>query len=278
MRVVITGAGGQLGRSLQEAFADRELLPLSHADLEVSDPSVVGGLIALKPELVLHAAAMTDVDGCERDPRRAHEVNGLGTRWVAEACRATGAIMVYFSTDYVFDGHRQEPYAEEDPPHPINVYGRTKLEGELEARSILDPDRLYIVRTAWLYGPGANNFVEKVLRLAAQRESISMVTTEVGSPTYTEDLSRAVRRLVEQTQYGIYHLTNQGACSRYEWAAHILQLAGMVDYPLHPIERYERPAAAPPQVVLANTRAAALGIRLRPWRQSLADYMAHRDG
>lgn len=275
MRVVITGAGGQLGRSLQEVFAGEDIIPLKKADLDIRKDEAIERLVALRPDLVLHAAAMTDVDGCELDPAAAMEINGEGTRRVAEACEEGGAVLVYISTDYVFDGQRDEPYAEQDPSNPINVYGRSKLEGEKHVQALVV--KHYIVRTAWLYGRGRENFVEKVIRRAREQPEMYMVTNEVGSPTYTPDLAQGIWRLVQHKQYGIFHLTNPGHCSRYEFAKEILQLAGKADYPLYPSKGYERPAKPPPHAILANNRAAALGITLRPWEEALAAYFHERN-
>lgn len=274
MRVAITGAGGQLGKSLLEIFRNEEVIPLVKSDFDVRDEGITERLASLRPDLVIHAAAMTDVDGCELDPKAAFEINGEGTRRVALSCQKAGAPMVYISTDYVFDGKREEPYGEEDVPNPTNVYGQSKLTGEKHVQSILS--QYWIVRTAWLYGRSMNNFVEKVLRMAEERPQLSMVTTEVGSPTYTRDLAEGIFRLVRHPPYGIFHLTNSGSCSRHEFAKKTLELAGKPDYPLFSAREYERPAKPPPHAILANTKAAALGILLRPWEEALAAYFQDR--
>ena len=176
MRIAITGAGGQLGQALQAALeGQHELIPLSHADIELGDPDCVGRLTATGAELVIHPAAYTDVDGCARDPERAYRVNGLGTQYIALACRQLGAPLVYVSTNEVFDGLAAAPYFEYDRAAPINAYARSKWAGEQAVREVLD--RFYIVRVAWLFG-GARNFVRTVLRLSAERDSISMVADE----------------------------------------------------------------------------------------------------
>lgn len=274
MRVAITGAGGQLGRSLQQAFAGEETMPLTKSDLDVRSDKTVERLASLRPDLVLHAAAMTDVDGCELNSAQAMEINSQGTRRVAMACRQVGATLLYISTDYVFDGQRDEPYTEEDIPNPINVYGRSKLEGEKQVQDLLA--KYYIVRTAWLYGPGGDNFVEKVLRWAAEKQELNMVTAEIGSPTYTQDLARGIYHLLTHQEFGIFHLTNAGSCSRYKFAKEILEQAGKRDYPVRPTTQYERPAKPPPHAILANKKAAALGINLRPWEEALATYFQER--
>jgi len=211
-------------------------------------------------------------------------VNAQGTLHVARACHVVGAAMVYVSTNEVFDGARGEPYAESDEPRPINAYGRSKLEGERLVRETLP--RHYVVRTAWLYGEGGNNFPAKVLRAAEGRRELSMVTDEVATPTWARDLAKAIVRLVAlrpsgQPAYGTYHLTNAGWCSRYEWAAEVLRLAGRADVTLHPITTTQYGAGLPigqagppkpPFTALRNEAASRLGISLRPWQEALEEY------
>jgi len=250
------------------------MLLLDLPQWDITSEETISFLIRWAPALVIHAAAMTDVDGCERDPDAAFSVNGQGTRNVALACQRAGATLVCISTDYVFDGTKDEPYLESDEPHPINIYGESKLEGERHVQELLR--HYYIVRTAWLYGLGGRNFVEKVLQLAEERSELHYVVTEVGSPTYARDLAEGISRLIRHPQYGIYHLTNEGSCSRYEFARKILDLGGRIDFPLYPAESYPRPAKPPPHAVLANVRAAKLGIRLRPWQEALVAYFRER--
>jgi dTDP-4-dehydrorhamnose reductase len=273
MRIAITGAGGQLGQALQAALgAEHELIPLGHADVELGHPNCVERLVATGAELVVHPAAYTDVDGCARDPERAYQVNGLGTQYVALACRRLGAALVYVSTNEVFDGAAGAPYFEYDRAAPINAYARSKWAGEQAVRELLD--RFYIVRVAWLFG-GSRNFVRTVLRLSAERDSIAMVADEVGSPTYAPDAAAAIAQLIRLPFYGTYHLVNEGACSRFEFAAEALRLAGRERAALRPIRLadFKRDSVVPPYTPLRNVAAAALGIRLRPWQEALADYL-----
>ena len=273
MRIAITGAGGQLGQALQAALrAEHELIPLGHAEIELGHPDCVERLVATGAELVIHPAAYTDVDGCARDPERAYQVNGLGAQYVALACRRLDAPLVYVSTNEVFDGTASAPYFEYDRAAPINAYARSKWAGEQAVREALD--RFYIVRVAWLFG-GARNFVRTVLRLAAERDSISMVADEIGSPTYAADAADAIARLIQLPFYGTYHLVNEGACSRFEFAAEVLRLAGRERVALRPIRLadFKRDSVVPPYTPLRNVAAAALGIRLRPWQAALADYL-----
>lgn len=281
MRVLITGAGGQLGRDLQRALAGHELRPLSHGELDITDAHAVGQAIeAFRPDIVLHAAALTDTTRCELEQEAAHAVNAVAAQNVAVACARAGAAMVYVSTNEVFDGTKSAPYLESDQPDPVNAYGRSKLEGERLVQAALD--RYCIVRTAWLYGHGSHHFASKVLVWAESGE-LTGVTDEIATPTWTRDLARAIARLLETNRYGVYHLTNAGEASRWEWAQEILRLAGKPGVRLRPITteefRASLPADAvapekPPYSVLANTAAAALAIELRPWQEALAEYFA----
>lgn len=273
MRIAVTGASGQLGMALQRVLAGaHEIVPLSRADLDLERPDCVQTLIATGAQCVIHPAAYTNVDGCARDPDRAYRVNALGTRYIALACQALNAPLVYISTNEVFDGAATSPYLEYDRPAPINPYGFSKWAGEQAVRELLH--RFYIVRVAWLFG-GERNFVRTVLRLAGERSEIAMVADEIGSPTYAPDAAAAIARLIETPYYGTYHLVNEGSCSRYEFAAATLRLAGRADVTLRPIAlaEYQRPSRVPPYTPLRNVAAAELGIRLRPWEEALAEYV-----
>jgi dTDP-4-dehydrorhamnose reductase len=274
MRIAITGAGGQLGQALQAALgAEHELIALGHGDIELGAPACVERLVATGAELVIHPAAYTDVDGCARDPERAYQVNGLGAQYVALACRRLDAALVYISTNEVFDGAAARPYFEYDRAAPINAYARSKWAGEQAVRELLD--RFYIVRVAWLFG-GARNFVRTVLRLSAERASLAMVEDEVGSPTYAPDVAGAIAELIRLPFYGTYHLVNEGVCSRLDFAAETLRLAGRDHVALTPIKLadFKRDSSVPPYTPLRNSAAAALGIQLRPWQAALAEYVA----
>jgi dTDP-4-dehydrorhamnose reductase len=276
MRIAITGAEGQLGSSLQEAFEGNELLLIDLPEHDVTDMRIVSQIADWVPKAVIHAAAMTDVDGCEREQEAAYRVNALGTRNVALACQRCGAPMLYVSTDYVFDGTSDEPYLEYDEPNPGSVYARSKLGGEEFVRDLLK--RFYIVRTAWLYGHNGKNFVEKMLELADRERELSVVANEFGSPTYAPDLAEAICRLMQHPLYGIYHLVNEGSCSRYEFAAKVLEMSGRTDVHLSPSRLYPRAAKVPRRAVLRNFSAATqLGISLRPWEEALQAYFEQRN-
>ncbi|MEK7205627.1 MAG: dTDP-4-dehydrorhamnose reductase [candidate division NC10 bacterium] len=246
MRILVTGADGQLGTELVRALAPHgDLIPVTQADLDVTDRRCAEFVAALQPEWVVHTAAATDVDGCEREPERAMAVNAEGTRRVAEGCQRAGAGLVYLSTDYVFDGRKGAPYAESDPPAPLNAYGRSKLEGEQATRRVAS--RWTIVRTAWLYGVHGRNFVKTILGKAAAGEPLRVVDDQVGSPTHAGDVAEAVARLLSQGRTGMYHVTNTGTCSWYEFAREILRLTGYDSTAVAPISSAElnRPARRP---------------------------------
>ena len=272
MRIVVTGSAGQLGRALQPALSADHLLLLDLPEHDITDLDQMQHLIGeFRPQVVIHAAAFTNVDGCERDPETAYRVNALGTQNVALACQHCHATMLYISTDYVFDGAKSEPYWEWDTPSPQSHYARSKLAGEYFAQALLR--RFYIVRTAWLYNRGERSFIAAVLRLSKERDELHYVTDEVGSPTYAPDLAQAVSGLIRKPVYGIYHFTNAGVCSRYQWAKTVLELAGRPDYPIHPTQDYQRLARVPAHCELRNfCGASQLGITLRPWREALEAY------
>ncbi|NLG29078.1 MAG: dTDP-4-dehydrorhamnose reductase [Chloroflexi bacterium] len=273
MRIAVTGSKGQLGTALQAALSAHELLPIDLPEDDITSLEAICARVrAFAPDIVIHAAAMTNVDGCEADPAAAYRLNVLGTRNMAVAAQQSNAALVYVSTDYVFDGQKAEPYWEYDDANPLSVYGRTKWIGERLAQQLCP--RSYVVRIAWLYGPGPRNFVQTVLRLADERGSLRMVTDEVGSPTYAADVAQALGRLIAQPAYGIYHLPNSGVCSRFDWAREILQRTGRSRVELLPSENYQRAARVPAHAELRNFAGAELGIIMRPWREALAAYLA----
>lgn len=277
MRIVVTGSEGQLGRSLLAILNDHEVLPVDLPGHDITQTGeIVQTISSFQPDLVIHGAAFTDVDACETDPDTAYRVNALGTRNVALACQQVDAPMVYISTNEVFDGTASEPYLEFDEPHPVGTYGRSKLAGECYVRDLLS--RFYIVRTAWLFAEGGNNFVEKIIEAAQERGSLRVVTDEISSPTYAPDLAQAVLSLIQEPHYGIYHLTNEGICPRYNFAIRILELAGLSATSVEPItsKQYKRVCTPPPYTPLRNYCGAAAGIVLRPWEEALEDYFARR--
>lgn len=274
MRVVITGHNGQLGRQLQAAFPGDDLLNLDLPCDDITDPGVATCIVDFRPDLVVHAAAYTDVDGCEKDPGLAFRVNAFGTQNVALAARQAGAALMHISTNEVFDGTRRDPYREWDQLNPLSVYARSKAAGEQIVRDTT-AGRFYIVRVAWLFGPGGANFVTKILAAARRQGSLRVAADEFGNPTYAPDAAAAAARLAATGHYGIYHLTNAGFCSRYEFAREIMRLAAHPELPITPIlsAEWPRPSTPPLHAVLANTAAAGLGITLRPWQEALGEYV-----
>lgn len=273
MRILITGLTGQLGQALQKVLSAQAFIILDAPRWDVGDHTIVQNLSALNPDLVIHSAAMTDVDGCANEPDMAFRVNAFGTQNVAHACLRCNADMVYISTNEVFDGRSDRPYHEDDRPNPINAYGSSKRAGEQMALHYLK-DKLYIVRTAWLYGPGGRKFPGKIIAAADRRGELRVVADEVSNPTYTPDLAEAIAQLIQTRAYGIYHFTNTGHCSRYDFAREILRLSGREHIPIHPITLadYQRASTVPPFTPLANTKGPELGIELRPWQEGLKAY------
>ena len=276
MRVLVTGAKGQLGVELLDVLGrQHDVVGLDLPELDITSAEATRVIADTRPAWVVHAAAWTDVDGCERDPERALLVNGEGTRRVAEACRAVGAGLVYLSTDYVFDGRKGAPYLEADPVSPLSAYARSKVAGEDAVRA--NAPRWAITRTAWLFGVSGKNFVKTIVEKAAAGGPLRVVDDQVGSPTYARDLAEAIAQLVSRGLTGAYHLTNAGSCSWYAFTHAILEEAGMADVAVTPMTTAElgRPAPRPAISVLANHAWVAAGMRpLRPWREALSAMLA----
>jgi dTDP-4-dehydrorhamnose reductase len=267
-RVLITGAGGQLGRALQQAFAADDVVALTHADWDVAYPP--SDAVARGPfDLVLHTAAWTDVDGAEADPQGAAAVNVGGSAHAA----ALKAPLVTYSTDYVFDGRKRSPYVESDGPNPMSAYGRTKLHGEAAAGP-----RAWVVRTSWLFGPTGHNFVRTMLRLGVEREEVAVVGDQRGSPTYVGHLAEATRELVDaDLPRGIWHVAADGDCTWAELAEAIFEEAGLsCSVRRITTAELERPAPRPAYSVLRSERPGAP--RLPHWRDGLRACLAEMDG
>lgn len=273
-RILITGSQGQLGRALQQELAADVLLCVDQPEFDVADPAATDFVVDLAPDLIIHAAAYTNVDGAEAQPDLVFRINALGTQNMALAGQRLRVPLLYVSTNEVFDGTRTAtPYYEWDQTNPQSVYARTKAAGERTVMALLD--QFYVVRIAWHFARGGNNFPRKILEAAARQTVLRVVDDEFGNPTYAPDLAAALVRLVTTNHFGIYHLTNSGFCSRYEFANEILRLAGRDDVTVTPIASAEwpRPTQPPLHAVLANSAAAALGITLRPWQEALADFL-----
>ena len=276
MRVVIVGARGMLGTDLMRAFSDRgELTGLDIEELDITDEARCRACIGeLSPDVVINAAAMTRVDDCESHVEEAFRVNALGAGNVAAAASDSGARLVHYSTDYIFDGRKQGPYVEDDPPSPLGVYGRSKLQGEELVRTRCEEH--LIIRTAWLFGCSGPNFIRTILTAARNGRQLRVVNDQFGSPTYTVDLADQSMRLVEAGVRGTYHVTNRGSCTWYELARFALDCAAMGAVNVEPVTtaEYPRPAPRPANSVLANARLLNEGFpALRHWTEAVREYI-----
>ncbi len=272
-RVAITGAGGMLGHDLIRALEGREVAAFDHASCDITDSASTHARIAeARPEVVVHLAAYTKVNACERDPIRAFLVNGEGTRNVARGANAAGARLVYISTDYVFNGRKHTPWTEDDPVDPINVYGRSKLEGERQASR----EATLIVRSGWLYGSHGRNFVEAILEQAAKGGPLKVVADQMGCPTYTPHLAAAIVALMDREARGIVHVPAGGECTWHEFALAILEAKGY-SLPVEAASSESDPTPRPEYSVLSDERLRGLGVSPLPhWREGLREYLAHR--
>jgi dTDP-4-dehydrorhamnose reductase len=276
MRILLAGHRGQLGRALQSGLEAEEHI-VTGIDLpehDITDHDAMLGLVHdTAPDLIINSAAMTNVDGCARDPQAAYRVNGMGTQNLALAAMAVDAEFLYISTNEVFDGMTPNPYHEWAQRAPINTYGRSKLAGEWYTEKLLT--RFYIVRTAWLYAVDGRNFPHRIIELADERGELRVVTDEVANPTYVADLAPAIIRLITTHAYGVYHLVNTGFASRFEFAKALLRHSGREAVPVEAItsDAFERASTPPPYAPLENNAARALGITLRPWEEAVADFI-----
>jgi dTDP-4-dehydrorhamnose reductase len=274
LKILVTGANGQLGQELTKIIPGqgREVAALSRSELDVADPAAVERAVEThSPELVINAAAYTNVDGSETEAGTAYAVNALGPRNLAQSCERRGCELLHLSTNYVFDGASERPYEPFDLPNPISAYGRTKLAGEEYVKHL--SSRWYLIRTAGVYGEG-HNFVRTMLRVARERDVLKIKDDEFISPTYARDLAEGIAEVIETGLYGLYHLTNSGSCSWYEFAEEIFSLSGTEIQVLPiPTSEYPLPAARPANGVLS----ALGGPSLRHWREALANYL-EREG
>jgi dTDP-4-dehydrorhamnose reductase len=262
IKTLILGADGMLGYDLQKAFSDAVA---RGRDLDITDEALVSTFIQeLNPDLVINAAAYTDVDGCEDNREIAFKVNGDAPRYIAGACSETEATLVHYSTDYVFDGSA-EAYTESDPPRPINAYGESKLLGETNVMKNMDDYR--IIRTSWLFGVHGRNFVEAMLGLSGGIDMVKVVNDQFGKPTYTADLARKTAEIVRMAP-GTYHITNEGVCSWYEFAAAAIDNVSPCSS-----DEFVRKAKRPMYSVLTNTKTTPM----RHWRDALKEYMEMRE-
>ncbi|ANS76045.1 NAD(P)-dependent oxidoreductase [Paenibacillus yonginensis] len=282
MRILVTGAGGQLGRDVVLTFsaAGHSVLGCDRAELDITSQEQCEEVIGrFKPDAVIHCAAYTAVDAAESDIDTAYLVNAVGTRNVTVAAEKIGAKLIYISTDYVFDGHAKQPYQEYDNTDPQSVYGKSKRAGEMMVQSL--SSRYFIVRTSWVYGLYGHNFVKTMLRLAQEKQLLQVVNDQKGSPTYTVDLANFLLELSHTEKYGIYHASNSGSCTWYEFTKAILEdgaeLAGLTfTARLEPCttEQFPRPAPRPSNSVLEHLSIRTNGFQdLRHWREGLKDFL-----
>ena len=253
---------------------DLEVIEAPHEELDITLEDEVSNFISRhKPDIIINCAADTNVDKCETEREKAFKVNALGPKYIAAAAKGYGTKIIHISTDFVFDGNSDRPYVEEDQTNPLSEYARTKLEGE---RNIQDYcNSFLIVRTSWLFGHHGTNFAEKMLELAGHKKELPIVTDETGSPTYTADLAEALWTLIKKGCEGIFHVANEGYCSRYEWAKYIFETQGY-NININPIKssQYKRPAKVPLNSTLNCQKLSTItGVRMRHWKEALEAYL-----
>lgn len=274
MKILLFGKNGLLGSALVK-FLSRahEVASFSHEECDICDEkSVRSAIKKTKPDLVINATGYTNVDKAEQEEEKAFSINEKGVENIAKNLESSKIPLIHFSTDYIFDGGEKEGYVESDSPSPLSVYGASKAAGEKAIVRILK--NFYIVRTAWLYGPGGKNFVDTILSLAQKNEQLRVVADQMGSPTFTFDLADAVANLIKSAlPFGIYHLVNEGSLSWYEFAVEIFHQLG-VPKQIIPItaEELARPARRPKFSFLRNTKFA----KLRPWKEALKEYLQNK--
>lgn len=272
MRILITGAQGQLGQALQQALSKADLVLKDLPDFDLSHADCESQIVEARPSVILHVGAYTNVDGAEREPERAMAVNAQGTTFVARAAATLNARLIYVSTDYVFDGTRTTPYREDDEPNPINIYGQSKRAGEIAA--LAGCANTLVVRTAWLYGHAGNNFVKTMMKLALEKPFLEVVGDQRGCPTNADDLAQALKDLAVSDLRGICHVTNYGDCTWLEFAEAIVSLMGL-STPVRAIttEQTRRPARRPAYSVLAQGRLGTVRAFLPHWKDALARFI-----
>jgi dTDP-4-dehydrorhamnose reductase len=283
MRVVTIGANGQLGSDLTRVLEMEgvSVVPLTRLDIDIADAAQVHRILeSILPDVVINTAAFHKVEQCEKEPEPSFAVNAIGPWNLANVCRRVKAVLVHFSTDYVFDGCRTQPYSESETPHPLNVYGVSKLAGE--AMVALTWERSFVVRTCGLYGIAGSrgkggNFVETMLKKAAEKEPVRVVDDQVLTPTFTGDLADAIAQLIRTESYGLYHISAEGQCSWYEFARKIFELEGLsVDLKPVNTSEFASPVRRPAYSVLSKHKLTSLGIAMPSWQEGLSRYLSTR--
>ncbi len=282
MKILVIGSRGMLGRDLVRRLPGfsgsgilcPEVIAAAHEDVDITNALHSSTFIAgITPDVIVNCAAFTNVDACETHISESFAINATGAKNIALAGKETGAKVIHISTDYVFDGTKSVPYSETDKPNPLSVYGRSKLEGELAVQETTDNS--VIIRTAWLYGPHRKNFVTTMLELGRKNHSVTVVTDQYGCPTYTDDLSCAIWNIIFLDLRGLYHVTNAGTCSRYEWARKIFEVTGnrIAVLPVKTSD-YTRAARVPQNSSLNCAKySSASGHKMRPWQEALEEYI-----
>lgn len=275
MRILVTGAKGQLGRQLVDILASRhDVFGHDFEDMDITNLEQVQAVVHRDaPDIIIHPAALTNVDYCAENPDEALWVNGYGTQHIAYAAREVDARLVYISTNEVFDGTNTDTYLEHDQTNPINPYGYSKWVGEQMVQTLVP--KHFIVRLSWLFGHGGRNFIHVMRQLAAEGRDMRVVVNEVATPTYADDFVDALSQLVETSYYGIYHVVNEGRASRWDFARYVLDQSGFADTPIERIHSAEyRRASTPPEYgVLRNFIGAHRGLVLRDWRAAVDDFL-----
>ncbi|MEG6612859.1 dTDP-4-dehydrorhamnose reductase [Pseudoclostridium thermosuccinogenes] len=277
MKVLVTGVKGQLGYDVVLECKKRniEAIGVDIDEMDITDKAAVEKVITeAQVDAVIHCAAYTAVDAAEDNVDLCRRVNADGTKNIAEVCKRLDIKMMYFSTDYVFDGQGERPWQPEDERKPLNVYGQTKYEGELAVEELLQ--KYFILRISWVFGVNGKNFVKTMLRLGKEKGTVSVVNDQIGSPTYTADLAKLVVDMIQTDKYGIYHATNEGFCSWYEFACEIFKQAGMTDVKVTPVDSTAFPVKAlrPKNSRMSKDKLDANGFkRLPTWQDALQRYL-----
>lgn len=271
MKVLLLGAGGMLAHDLINEFTDQELVLGDLPDFDLLKFfELEKQIIHIRPDFIINAAAYTKVDSCESDKEACLAINGQAVGNLAKISKKVNATLIHYSTDYVFNGRKSEGYAETDAPDPINAYGQSKAVGEKYLQQTLD--NFYLIRTAWLYGPNGKNFVDTIIDLSLKQDTIEVVSDQFGNPTFTRDLAKATKKiLIDKKPYGIYHQTNAGACSWYDFALKIKEIKSFASK-IMPVDSAQmpRPANRPKYSILQNTKLPGL----RPWQEALTEYLS----
>ena len=282
MKILVTGADGQLGRALQKVLPENETVFTTRKDLDITNKKqVVQQIASVRPDFVIHTAAYTDVDGCEKNPKLANSINFEGTKNITKACEKVGATLIYISTDFVFDGKKKTPYKESDATHPLQVYGKSKLAGEKEVQKL---PKYYIIRTSWLFGPtsreasrGKSNFVQTILALAKKHVEIKVVSDQIGSPTYAEDLAKEIKKLIydirnKKYESKILHVTNSGETSWADFAKEIIKQKKL-NTKIIPITTAQRQKIRPDSAPRPKYSVLKPSVKMINWKEALRDYL-----